>query len=267
MIYVMECGPVIHRGRDKWLCFSLNLNDRQAKVRAMERRQDARLAVASELPDGVPVSCCASLGKFGRSRGWRVRSVPDEVLTLAAETLVGMENQEALGMLAFTPTADAWLRTSALFLRAEPWRMLSMKKPLSITFTKKGGTSTTRVAAVGGASVMPPSLLLLPDQAAWERLNMDDGVPGLDDALLSGFDAHTGALSEAIGLAYGVSFHPIVLRLRGRKPVPMTEPELLELAAALGAVASLCERPVGRAMVDDLEAIAMPLIPESSLRC
>lgn len=270
MIYVNELGPMAQGDRVVWLCVALNLVDRQANVRATSSPQESRRLVAEALPSGVPVQCCASLGEFGRARGWSVQPAPMDVRQLAAQTLVGMENQEALGMLAFTPTSDAWLRTSALFVLAQPWRKLPARTPISITFTKKGHAPTSRVATVGGAGVMPPSLLLLPDRAAWETLRFDSSEPvAFNDAILCGFDPHGTPVSEAIGLAYDTAFHPIVMRLRGKKPVPFAELELLELAAALGAVCSLAERddalPVGRALVDDLEAHAVRLPAKSEI--
>lgn len=263
MIYVMECGPLPD---DSWLVFSLDRMSRQTKVRAMETREDARHAVAIELVGAVGVRCCASLGEFGRDRGWRVDSVPEEVLRLAAQTLVGLENQEVLGMLAFAPAADAWLRASAMFLDVAPWAVFGMKTPLTVTFS--GESPLTRVVAVGGRSVMPPSLLLLPDRHAYERFATRGEQTGLEDALIAGFDLVPGAISASVGLAYGQAFHPVLLRLRGGKPSKLTEGELLQLAGALAATASLATgRGMGRAVVDGVEVIAVPLAPESELPC
>jgi hypothetical protein len=139
-----------------------------------------------------------------------------------------------------------------------------MKTPIGVTFS---GETRPRVVAVGGASVMPPSLIILPDQSAWDQLNGRDPKTGLENAIIAGFDDIRGVVGEMVGLAYGVTFHPMVLRLRAGRPVPFVERELLELAAALGATASLATgRPVGRAVVDGLEAIAMPLTTETTLR-
>lgn len=262
MIYVMECGPLVDGA---WLVFSLDSASGQTKVRAMEDRHEARRAVACELTHASGVACCASLSDFGRERGWRVQSVPEDVLRLAAQTLVSIENKESLGMLGFSPTADAWLRTSAMFLDAEPWTRLSMKTPLSVTFSDD--PQVPRVAGVGGASVMPPSLILLPDRSAYERFAGRGEKTGLEDAIICGFDYLDGALSEAIGLAYGQTFHPVLLRLRRGKGVLVTEVELAHLAAALGAVASFASgKAVGRAVIDGLEALAWPLTAEESLR-
>lgn len=263
MIYVMECGPLPD---GSWLVFSLDRENRQTKVRAMEDRHDARNAVAIELVNARGVHCCASLAEFGRELGWRVSSTPDEVLQLAAQTLVGMENREVLGMLAFGPAADAWLRASAMFLDVEPWEVFGMKTPLTVTFS--GESPVTRVVAVGGRSVMPPSLLMLPDRRAYERFATRGEKTGLEDALIAGFDLVPGAISASVGLAYGRAFHPILLRLEKGRPSAITESELLQLAGALGATASLATgRGMGRAVIDGVEAIAVPLLPEETLPC
>lgn len=265
MIYVMECGPVNHRGRECWLVFSLDLSSRQTKLRVTWRRKDARDAVASEL-GGAKAACCASLADFGRPLGWRVRSVPDEVLKLAAQALVGLENEEALGMLAYSPVADAWLRACVAFLDVRPWENFTIHTPLTVTFTRD--TPETRVVSIGGAGSMPPSLMLLPDRAALDCLSRDDGgKTGLEEAFIMGFDELDSAAADALGLAYGATFHPVLLRLRAGKPQPVTELELLELTCALAAVTSLATgRPVGRAVVDGLEAIVLPLESETALR-
>lgn len=275
MIYVMEAEPIEYNGRESWLCLSLNLIDRQAKVRASPSREESRMMVAEAIADdprskGIPVVCCPSLAEFGEGNGWNSMAPPDEVLQLTAEALVGMENQATLGMLAFTPTADAWLRTSALFLSAEPWRLMSIKDPIVITFTPKdGGPQTTRIACVGGAGTMPPSLLLLPDEAAFSRLskapeNQRITTTGLEHSLLAGFDSRASGVRNAVERAYGVPFHPILLNLRNGHATSISDRELLELAAALGAIASLTERPVGRAQIDQLEAIAVRLDPNAT---
>lgn len=263
MIYVMECGPVHHRGRDGWLVFALDLKDNQAKVRVAHRRKDARREVVRALA-GAPASCCASLADFGRAHGWRVASVPERVLQLAAQTVVGLENEETLGMVAYSPIADAWLKSCAAFYETAPWNSFSIRQPLTVTFTRD--KPEARVIAVGGSGGLPPSLIMLPDLAAYSRFS-GSGDPHFDDAFIMGFDDHASAMSHAVGLAYGATFHPVVLRLRESKPALMSPDELLHLACALGATASLATgRPVGRAVIDGLEAIVLPLTPEAALR-
>lgn len=180
MIYVMECGPLFHRGAECWLVFSIDMMNRSVKTRVMQHRDDARREVLTAI-GGAPAKCCASLAEFGRPQGWRVESPPDEVLTLAALTLVGLENQEQLGMLAFSPVAEVWLRSCAVFLEARPWEQFTSYVPLQVTFT--GRTTTTRVVAVGGAGRLPPSLTVLKDHEAFARAHSPEG--GLDDRCCS----------------------------------------------------------------------------------
>ncbi len=263
MIYVMECGPVHHRGRESWLVFALDLNDDQAKVRAAPRRKDARREVVKALA-GAPASCCASLADFGRQHGWRVASVPERVLKLAAQTVVGLENEDTLGMVAYSPIADAWLRSCALFYETAPWTAFSIRQPLTVTFTKE--VPDTRVLAIGGAGGLPPSLIMLPDSGAYSRFS-NSGEPHFEDAFIMGFDDCASAMAHAVGLAYGAAFHPVVLRLRQSKAALIAPDELLHLACALAATASLATgRPVGRAVIDGLEAIVLPLTPDAVLR-
>ena len=263
MIYVMECGPVIHRYRDCWLVFALDLTNDQAKVRVAPRRKDARHEVVKALA-GAPASCCASLGDFGRQHGWRVASVPERVLRLAAQTMVGLENEDALGMVAYSPIADAWLRACVAFYETAPWREFSIRQPLTVTFTK--ATHDTRVLAVGGSGDLPPSLIMLPDAAAYSRFSIA-GAPHFEDAFIMGFDDGASPMGHAVGLAYGAAFHPIVMRMRESKPALISPDELLHLACALAATASLATgRPVGRAVIDGLEAIVLPATPEATLR-
>ncbi len=245
------------------MVFSLDLQNDQAKVRVTQRRKDARREVVKALA-GAPASCCASLGDFGRQHGWRVASVPERVLRLAAQTMVGLENEDTLGMVAYSPIADAWLRASVAFYENAPWRLLSIREPLSVTFTKD--EPDTRVLAVGGSGELPPSLIMLPDAAAYSRF-ADSFKPNFEDAFIMGFDDCASAMSHAVGLAYGATFHPVVLRMRQSQPQLVSPDELLHLACALAATASLATgRPVGRAVIDGLEAIVLPLTPEETLR-
>lgn len=263
MIYVMECGPVHHRGREGWLVFALDLKDDQAKVRVTPRRKDARWEMVRALA-GAPASCCASLSDFGRAQGWRVASVPERVLKLAAQTVVGLENEEALGMVAYSPIADAWLRASTAFFETAPWKSFSIREPLTVTFTK--ATHDTRVLAAGGSGGLPPSLIMLPNLASYSRFSAS-AEPDFDDAFIMGFGDHASTMRDVVGLAYGACFHPIVVRVRQSRPSLVSPDELLHLACALAATASLTTgRPVGRAVIDGLEAIVLPLTPEAALR-
>lgn len=263
MIYVMECGPVNHRGRDGWLVFALDLTNDQAKVRVLPRRKQARRELLAVLA-GAPASCCASLADFGRQHGWKMAPPPERVLKLAAQTLVGLENEEALGMAAYSPIADAWLRACTAYYEVAPWNSFSIRQPLTVTFTKE--KPDTRVLAVGGSAGLPPSLIVLPDAAAYFRFR-DSGVPDFEDAFIMGFDDFPSAMSDAVRLAYGTAFHPVVLRLRQSKPALISPDDLLHLACALAATASLATgRPVGRAVIDRLEAIVLPLTPDAALR-
>lgn len=262
MIYVMECGPVSLRDRECWLAFSFDLLTRQTKTRVANDRDQARHEVASAL-GGARASCCAALGDFGRQRGWRVESPPEEVLELAALTLVGMENEAALGMLAYSPVAEAWLRSCAMFMDARPWEQFTSHEPLAVTF--HGPAPGTSVLAIGGAGSLPPSLAMLPDRAAFDRVQQ--GGRDLTDALLLGLEVRPGPVSASVGLAFGEAVHPVVLRLRRGKPRLVKEAELHRLAAALAAIASLASgRPVGRAVVGELEAVVVPLASHDELR-
>lgn len=192
MIYVMECGPANHHGRDAWLVFALDLTNDQAKVRVAPRRKDARREVLAAL-GGAPASCCDSLADFGRPHGWRVAAAPERVLQLAAQTLVGLENEATLGMVAYSPIADAWLRACAAYYELAPWNSFSIRQPLTVSFTKE--EPDTRVLAVGGSGGLPPSLIALPDAAAYSRFSAS-GDPFFDDAFIMGFDDWPSAMSR-----------------------------------------------------------------------
>ncbi len=265
MIYVMECGPIFHRSRECWLAFSVDTNSRQVKSRVMQRRDDARREVALELKD-ARASCCASLAEFGSQYGWRVEPVPETVHSLAAQTLVGLVNQETLGPLAFSAAGEVWLRACAIFVGAAPWQQFNTNTPLSVTFSNDPGS--TRVLLVGGTLGRPPSLSILPDLAAYERSRSQRGDDdGLGDAFILALDPRPGVVSEMVGLAFEEAFHPRVLRLEDGSPREMTEMELLQVAAALAAVASLASgRPIGRAVLAGLEAIVVPMMRETALR-
>lgn len=265
MIYVMECGPILHHNKECWLAFSVDTESRQVKSRVMQRREDARREVARELKD-ARASCCASLAEFGSQYGWRVEPVPETVHSLAAQTLVGLVNQETLGMLAFSAVGEVWLRACAIFLQAEPWERFDTNTPLSVTFSNDPGS--TRVLLVGGTRGRTPSLSVLPDQAAYARStrkNSEDD--GLSDSIILALDRKAGAVSELVALAFGEAFHPRVLRLEDGSPREMTEMELMQVAGALAAVASLVSgRPIGRAVLGSLETIVVPMVFEAGLR-
>ncbi len=264
MIYVMECGPIFHRGRECWLTFSVDTDNRQVKSRVMERREDARREVARALKD-ARASCCPSLAEFGLTYGWPVEPVPATVYTLAAQTLVGLVNQETLGLLAFSAVGEVWLRACAIFVGATPWQQFNTNTPLSVTFSNDPGS--TRVLLVGGTLGRPPSLSILPDLDAYERSKSRHGEDdGLEDAFILSLDSRPGAVSEMVGLAFEEAFQPRVLRLEDVSPRSMTEMELLQVAASLAATASLASgRPLGRAVLGGLEAIVVPMVHETRL--
>ena len=167
-------------------------------------------------------------------------------------------------MVAYSPIADAWLRACAAYYEIAPWNSFSIRQPLTVSFTKE--EPDTRVLAVGGSGGFPPSLIALPDAASYFRFSAS-GEPLFDDAFIMGFDDWPSAMSRAVGLAYGSTFHPVVLRLRDSKPALISPDELLHLACMLAATASLATgRPVGRAVINGLEAIVLPLTPEAALR-
>lgn len=255
MIYVMECGPVVLERRRHWVVFSLDSSTRKVMTRVAPVREHARKAVADEL-GRAPATCCASLGEFGRERGWQVRPVPEDVLALAGVTLVGLEHQDLLGPQAVSPQTEALLRACAMFLDTAPWLQFSSYEPLAVTFT--ADPPITRVLAVAGSGRLPPGLIMVEGEAAfWRAHSRSD--PVLDDAVIVSLPAPPDVISDTLELAFGEAFHPRLLRLRGGKPVPMSGQDLAHLTAALAATASLATgRPAGRAVAGELEAIVVP---------
>ncbi|MDP1826022.1 MAG: hypothetical protein Q8L48_22345 [Archangium sp.] len=259
MIYVMECGPVFHSKRAQWVVLSLDSSTRRVMTRVAPTREEARQSMRADL-GGAPAACCPSLAGLG----WEVQPPPDEVLALTAVTLVGLEHQDVLGPLAFSRQTEALLRAGAMFLDTAPWRQFNAYEPLHVTF----GGEVTRVVAVGGSGTLPPSLIMLPDQPAFERAQRDARAKGgFDDAVIIGLDDPPDLVSDTIELAFGEAFHPRLLRLHRGKPTSFSADDLLRLTAALAAVTSLAAgRAVGRAVVGELEAIVVPCRAQPSQR-
>ncbi len=261
MDYVMECGPVFHAGHKSWVMLTLESTTRRVRLRIGPSREAERRGVASELA-GLPAECCPSLARFGAKHGWKERPVPNEVHALTAVVLVGLEQEPILGLLAFSPQAEAWLRSCAMFLETKPWLKFSSYAPLMITF----GGELTRVLAVGGAGRLPPSLVMLPDHDAFQRAH-GRADEALDDAVIISLGDSAGLASERLELAFGQSFHPRMMRLRNGAPSQMTELDLQQFTAALAAVTSLaCQGTIGRSVVNGLEAIVVPWSYEMGLR-
>jgi hypothetical protein len=261
MIYVMECGPVFFSKRAQWVVLSLDSSTRRVMTRVAPTRAEARKVMLDDLR-GAPAACCASLAGLG----WDVQPPPEEVLSLLAVTLVGLEHQDMLGPLAFSRQAEALLRACAMFIDTAPWLQFTSYEPLDVRFG--GASPVSGVLAVGGAGSLPPSLVLLPDRAAFERAQRDArSGGGLDDAVIIGLDDPPGLVSDTIEVAFGEAFHPRLLRLRRGQPAHFSADDLARLTASLAAVTSLaCGRPVGRAVVGELEAFVAPCPAQPSER-
>ena len=253
MIYVMECGPVFHSKRAQWVVLSLDPSTRRVMTRVAPTRDEARQSMRTDL-GGAPAACCESLAGLG----WEVQPPPEEVLALTAVTLVGLEHQDMLGPLAFSRQTEALLRACAMFIDTAPWRQFTAYEPLHVTFS--GERQATRVVAVGGSGTLPPSLIMLPDRAAFDRAQRDArSSGGFDDAVIIGLDDPPDLVSDTLELAFGDPFHPRLLRLHRGQPTDFAADDLARLTAALAAVTSLATgRAVGRAVVGELEAIVVP---------
>lgn len=249
MIYVLECGPVhFHRQLECWVVFAFDPSTRQVITRVAQRREAARKLVADEL-GRAPAECCPSLEGFGHERGWLVEEPPHDVLVLAGVTLAGIENEETLGPLAFTPVSEVWLRTCAMFIDTKPWLRFAPSTPLCVTFSDAALTS--RVLSVGGARSLPPNFAMLPDHDAFLRAD-------LDDAVIMRFKGTAGVVSQTLEQGFGQRFQPRLLCLRKGQAELISQTELMRFTAALAAVASLATgRLVGRAVVGGLEAIVV----------
>lgn len=261
MIYVTECGPVFHSKRAQWVVLSLDSSTRRVMTRVAPTRAEARKSMLDDLC-GAPAACCESLAGLG----WQVQPPPEEVLALIAVTLVGLEHQDSLGPLAFSRQTEALLRACAMFIDTGPWRQFTAYEPLDVSFG--GASPASRVVAVGGSGIMPPSLIMMPDRAAFERAQRDArSSGGFDDAVIIGLDDPPDLVSDTIELAFGEAFHPRLLRLHRGQPANFSADDLARLTAALAAVTSLASgRPVGRAVVGELEAIVVPCPAQPSQR-
>ena len=216
MIYVMECGPVVLERRRHWVVFSLDSSTRKVMTRVAPVREHARKAVADEL-GRAPATCCASLGEFGRERGWQVRPVPEDVLALAGVTLVGLEHQDLLGPQAVSPQTEALLRACAMFLDTAPWLQFSSYEPLAVTFT--ADPPITRVLAVAGSGRLPPGLIMVEGEAAfWRAHSRSD--PVLDDAVIVSLPAPPDVISDTLEprLRRGLSSPPAAAAWRQARP-------------------------------------------------
>jgi hypothetical protein len=253
MIYVMECGPVFLSKRACWLVLSLDSSTRRVMTRVASSQEAARKAMRDDLR-GAPAACCESLSGFG----WDVQPPPEEVITLTAVTLVGLEHQDVLGPLAFSRELEALLRACAMFIDTAPWRQFTSYEPLEVRFS--GASAGSGIAAVGGAGTLPPSLVLLADRAAFDRSHRKQrSGGGLDDAVIIGLDDPPGLVSDVLELAFGEAFQPRLLRLRGGRPTAFSADDLAHLTAALVGVTSLaCNGTVGRGVVGQLEALVSP---------
>lgn len=252
MIYVMECGPIFQDSVECWAVLSFDPASRAVSNLISTRRQEVRSAMAEQLR-GRSVACCASLGKFGRALGWQVKPVPPAVRDLACLTWVGVEHQRTLGSMAFTPMLEALLRACAGFLAVAPWRRFPATQALEATF--EGRLRAHRVLAVAGAGRLPPSLVVLPDRAAFERVHRRDEGALLEDAVIVTLDPTPSPTAQALQLNYGPRFHPRLLRLRKGEDSSFSGEDLTLLVAALAATTSLgVGRPVGRASVAHVHA-------------
>jgi hypothetical protein len=253
MIYVMECGPVFLSKRAFWVVLSLDFSTRRTMTRVAPTKDAARKAMRDDLR-GAPASCCESLA----GHGWEVQPPPEEMISLMAVTLVGLEHQDVLGPLAFSRELEALLRACAMFMDTAPWRRFTSYEPLDVRFS--GASTGSRIIAVGGAGTLPPSLVLLPDHAAFERSHRKGRAGGgLDDAVIIGLDDPPGLVTDVLELAFGEAFQPRLLRVRGGRPTVFSADDLAQLTAAIVGVTSLvCNGTVGRGVVGDLEAIVVP---------
>lgn len=219
--------------REEWLIFAFNPSSREVKSRVAPSREEARRVLAAELTGRV--ECCPSLADFGRAPGWRVAPVPPEVKTLACVLLLGFEHEWALGPLLASPLVEALLRACVLFLEAAPWRRFTSHQPLQARFT--GALSGTRTFAVGGSGLLGPSLIILPDRAAFERSQRPQGE--LEEVLLVAFEGGPSALTLATEALFGFGFHPQLLSLKGGSAATLSEGDLKLLLTGLAATAAL----------------------------
>ena len=250
MIYVMECGPVPQGLLESWVVFALNPSTRQVTTHIAPTRTVAREATAEQLR-GLPVECCEALGPFGRAHGWQVRPVPPDVGEIVCVTLTSLEQRATLGPLAFTPLIEAWLSASAMFLEAAPWRTLTSTQALEARVD--GKRMLSRVLAVTGRSRVPPGLIMLPNQAAFDRAQ-SPGADELDDVVVLTLDDETGPVSRAMQRQYGRAFHPLLLRLQQGRVSTLSENDFKLLIASMRATTSLAlGAPIGRGGVGDVE--------------
>jgi hypothetical protein len=259
MFFVMECGPTFHGPREVWLVFSMELATREVSVRVAPDRDVARAEMAKHVA-GAEVVCGESLADFGGPHGWHVHPIPEELRSLACVLLVGLEHEWSLGPLARAPMLEALLRASAMFLDVAPWRQFSSHHPLEVRL--RGKLEGTRILTVAGQGLLPPSLLVLPDRAQFERAQTPGGE--LRDALVVTLDQPPTTIAREVKLAYGASFHPILMRLRDGRLGRFSEADLEVLTASLAAVTSLAAGQAvgnasGRATVGDVEALVTSL--------
>lgn len=258
MNYVMEVGPL---ASGEWVLFCVD-ERLQVHLCAADQRDVAVADMVRHLA-GRPAHCCDSLRSVGEAHGWVPAPPSQLVLEIAACSAVSVDNRASFGgRQPFPPYVDAWLRGCAMFLGAKPWaRLRRGRRGIDVHFD--GALRGRKVAAVIGDERR--SSLFIADSV--DALLDESGLENMPrDCLAVILKSEPSAVGQALAHVYHRPFTPRLLRIRDGALSAIADDELLMLTGVLAAVASLCrQRSHGRAVVEGIETIVLPLVEHQRL--
>ncbi len=244
MFYVFRLGPL--ETKTEWAHVYLGLDVERGLCPPVFEQDDAKAlrALAAQVPAGVARVCEPRLADAGRAFGFTPGPAPDAAVSVRASMAIGL----ALGPLAsnihdpgiFLELADA----TATYVEAAPWRHRDGDTPLDVTLSGAlAGHFECSVLGHGGETF---GLALYPGRGAVARLTalVEQGrmadAAGVESFAVT-LDEKPAFAVEALREAFGLSSLPVPAHVRKGKAVPVTEAEVVALAAALRAVVELTD--------------------------
>lgn len=241
MVHVFRLGP-FEAGRRKAYAYGGVDESGNIIEPAVEHTDAKALAAIAKRHAGQPLRCEPSLAEVAQPFGFEPAPLPESALLPRATLAYGLAHGPAAGR----PNLDVLVRffqACTTYWRARPWDLIDSYMAVPITLGA-GGRARQVEASVMGSGGQEFGLAVYDEPGSIERVGALVDQGRMQEVLRVAANAVTldeepAWAVEALKEAFGLERLPVPMRIRkGKAGAPANE-DLLDLSAALEAVAAL----------------------------
>lgn len=235
MLYAIKLGP-IETGEGRVSAY-VGFTETRALPPVLASRDQDGLEQLARQAQGHDLRCERALSRAGKPLGFAAAPLPDRVRFGRATLAFSLARPG--GRVRNLDVVENFLASMAAFCRAAPWRFWCDNDPLVLT-----ESGIEYEACIMGAGGQEYGIALYDQKGAVKEIARLIDAGRMRDAAALGslaatVDDEPRWAGKAIGDAFGAECVPVPLKVSGGRPRPVDEQEMLTLAAALRAIASL----------------------------